>query len=104
MAARGAGRRLSPSRCWPATAGDAPSRPGWTSNPNAGHARTPTPVPTGRRAGGAQTAGVYPAGRLMVFFSRNSSSPSSPNSRPTPEALYPPKGEEKSMGMLELTM
>ena len=33
------------------------------------------------------TVGLYPAGRLMVFFSRNSSRPSSPNSRPTPDAL-----------------
>ena len=52
----------------------------------------------------AQTAGLYPAGRLMVFFSRNSSRPSSPNSRPTPDALYPPNGDEKSIGMFELTM
>ena len=68
--------------------------------------RPATTTGFGRPAGAdpAQPAGVNPTGRLMVFFSRNSSRPSSPNSRPTPEVLYPPKGEEKSMGMLELTM
>jgi hypothetical protein len=55
-------------------------------------------------AGPAHTAGVYPAGKLMTFFSRKSSRPSSPNSRPMPDDLKPPNGDEKSIGTLELTM
>jgi len=47
----------------------------------------------------AQSEGVKPAGRLIDFFSRNSSSPSGPNSRPMPDSLKPPKGVEKSMGI-----
>ena len=35
----------------------------------------------------AQTEGLKPAGRLMDFFSRNSSRPSGPNSRPMPDSL-----------------
>jgi len=46
-----------------------------------------------------QSEGVKPAGRLIDFFSRNSSSPSGPNSRPMPDSLKPPKGVEKSMGI-----
>ena len=40
-----------------------------------------------RRPGAAQTEGLKPAGRLMDFFSRNSSRPSGPNSRPMPDSL-----------------
>ncbi len=58
----------------------------------------------GPRSTPTYTVGEYPAGRLMVFFSRNSSRPSSPNSRPIPDSLYPPNGEEKSIGVLEFTM
>ncbi len=41
----------------------------------------------GRTGVCGQLVGVYPAGRVIVFFSRNSSRPSSPNSRPTPDDL-----------------
>jgi len=34
-----------------------------------------------------QSCGVYPAGRLIDFDSRNGSRPSGPNSRPTPDCL-----------------
>ena len=41
----------------------------------------------GARRSPDQTEGLKPAGRLMDFFSRNSSRPSGPNSRPMPDSL-----------------
>ena len=41
---------------------------------------------------GAPQPGVYPAGRAIDFFSRKVSKPFGPNSRPTPDSLYPPNG------------
>ena len=40
----------------------------------------------------------------MDFISKKVSSPSGPNSRPTPDSLKPPNGVEKSMGAWELSM
>lgn len=41
--------------------------------------------------------GSVPAGRLMVFEARNSSRPSGPSSRPTPDCLNPPKGAPQAI-------
>jgi hypothetical protein len=62
---------------------------------------SPTASPS---QGSAQPAGVNPAGSEIDFFSKNVSSPSGPNSRPTPDSLYPPKGVAKSMGDPPLSM
>ncbi len=43
-----------------------------------------------------------PAGRMIDWYSRYSSMPSGPSSRPNPDFLKPPKGERKSSIRLEL--
>src|SRR5690606_17220134 len=50
-----------------------------------------------RRRDQKRSSGSVPAGRLIDLYSRYSSRPSGPSSRPRPESLDPPKGEPQSM-------